>query len=193
MLGITFSEFARRIRSNASNGTDHGAAAPVFIFGSEVTGGITGQNPEIPNSPTFNDNVVMQYDFRSVYASILTKWFCADNATVQASLLRNFQDLPVVKSQVCGPTPVNPPDILISNYPNPFGGQTTIRYTTAGGHTLIQILDASGRLIRKLAEAEMQAGTYTIIFNASMLPAGVYYARLQNGSISQVRTMLVVR
>ena len=193
VLGMTFSEFGRRIKSNGSSGTDHGAAAPMFLFGANVNAGIIGQNPEIPAAATVNDNVAMQYDFRSVYASILTQWFCADSATVQSTMLQNFQELPLVNGRICDPTPVNSSGVLISNYPNPFNTQTTIQYTSAGGHTLVQIMDASGRLIKRLVEAEMQAGTYAISFNASLLPSGVYYARLQNGSISQVRSMLVVR
>jgi uncharacterized protein (DUF1501 family) len=193
VLGMTFSEFGRRIKSNGSTGTDHGAAAPMFLFGTNVQAGITGQNPQIPASPTVNDNVAMQYDFRSVYASILTQWFCADNPTVQSTMLQNFQTLPLVKGQICGTAPVNPSGMLISNFPNPFSSQTTIQYTSAGGHTLVQIIDASGRLIRKLVEAEMAAGTYTVSFNASSLSSGVYYARLQNGSISQVRAMVKIQ
>lgn len=190
VMSMTFSEFGRRIKSNGSSGTDHGAAAPMFLFGSKVQAGMTGENPIIPASVSVNDNVAMQYDFRSVYASILTQWFCADNATVQSSMLQNFQSLPLVQGTVCGTTPVNPSGIIISNYPNPFSGQTTIQYTTAGGHTLVQVIDASGRLLKRLVEAEMPAGTYTISFNAAGLPAGVYYARFQNGSTSQVRAMV---
>lgn len=193
VLGMTFSEFGRRIKSNGSFGTDHGAGAPMFLFGSKVNAGITGENPEIPSNISVNDNVAMQYDFRSVYASILTQWFCADNPTLQSSILQNFQTLPIIQGQVCGMEPINPKGVLISNYPNPFSDTTTIQYTSAGGHTLVQIIDASGKLIRKLAEAEMPPGTYTASFNASGLPSGVYYSRLQNGSISQVRAMVKIQ
>ena len=75
VMGMTFSEFGRRIKSNASGGTDHGAAAPLFYFGHQVKGGILGENPVIPTTATVNDNVGMQNDFRSVYSSILQNWF----------------------------------------------------------------------------------------------------------------------
>lgn len=71
VIGMTFSEFGRRIKSNASGGTDHGAAAPVFLFGKNVVRGVYGTNPAIPVNATVNDNIPFQYDFRSVYASIL--------------------------------------------------------------------------------------------------------------------------
>lgn len=190
VLGMTFSEFGRRIKSNASLGTDHGAAAPMFLFGSNVIGGITGHNPPIPNIVSSSDNIPMQYDFRSVYASILSQWFCADALSVQTSMLQNFQQLPIIQNNICAPTPVNPTGVLISNYPNPFQTQTTIQYISSGGHTLVQILDTTGKLIAKLVEAEMAAGTYTVVFNTSGLASGIYYARLQNGAVSQVRAMI---
>jgi hypothetical protein len=193
VLGMTFSEFGRRIKSNASGGTDHGAAAPMFLFGAQVTGGIIGQNPQIPQSASVEDNVVMQYDFRSVYATILSKWFCADNNVVQTSMLRNFQELPFIRGQQCAPPPNPSGTDVIVNYPNPFSGVTTIQFTTAGGHTLVQILDATGRLIRKLVEQEYSPGTYTVEFNSAGLPPGVYYARFQNGANSRVRSLLKLK
>ncbi|TAL48530.1 MAG: DUF1501 domain-containing protein, partial [Chitinophagaceae bacterium] len=76
VLGMTFSEFGRRIKSNSSLGTDHGAAAPLILFGEYADTKVLGDNPVIPANATVNDNVPFQYDFRSVYASVLEKWFC---------------------------------------------------------------------------------------------------------------------
>lgn len=205
VMGITFSEFGRRIKSNLSVGTDHGAAAPMFIFGSNTNPGVLGINPDIPVSATVNDNIPMQYDFRSVYATMLTNWFCLDKNIV-ASLFPpeiniQLQALPLVKEGVCKADPVpEPPDInepgaaVITNYPNPFTESTTIKYTTAGGHTMIQIIDMLGRVIKVLFENKnATAGTYTVTFNAAGLAHGVYYARFQNGTVQQVLPMLKVR
>ena len=78
VVGMTFSEFGRRIMSNGSAGTDHGVAAPMFVFGKKVMGRIIGSNPVIPSGTalTVNSQVPMQYDFKSVYQSILQGWFC---------------------------------------------------------------------------------------------------------------------
>lgn len=86
VLGLTFSEFGRRIRSNASVGTDHGSAYPMFLFGSKVKTGIIGSNPVIPANASVSANVPMQYDFHSVYLSILTEWFCLSAADANAVL-----------------------------------------------------------------------------------------------------------
>ncbi len=96
VMGMTFSEFGRRIKSNASGGTDHGVAAPLFYFGHNVKGGIVGNNPTIPAIATVNDNVPMQHDFRSVYTSVLQNWFYLQPADVQNVLMGQYPVLQMV-------------------------------------------------------------------------------------------------
>lgn len=86
VVGFTFSEFGRRIKSNGSVGTDHGTAAPMFVFGSKVNWGVIGSNPVIPAVTTTNDQVAMQYDFHKIYASVLQNWFCVPQADAQTVL-----------------------------------------------------------------------------------------------------------
>lgn len=197
VLGMTFSEFGRRIKSNASVGTDHGAAAPLFVFGSKVNPGVTGVNPTIPASATVNDNVPMQYDFRSVYSSLLQNWFCVDNVALQTIMLQNFQQLGLCANGTCAPTSVSNQNTsgvsLISNYPNPFTSTTTISFTTKGGHTMIQIMDTLGRVIQTPVDREYTPGSYQITFDSYGLPAGVYYMRFQNEMLQQVKPMVKAR
>jgi uncharacterized protein (DUF1501 family) len=96
VVGMTFSEFGRRIQSNASGGTDHGAAAPVFVFGDGVRPGVIGVNPVWPATLTVNDNVAMQYDFRAVYSTLLEKWFRTDAAATASVLLKDYTALPLI-------------------------------------------------------------------------------------------------
>ena len=201
VIGMTYSEFGRRIKSNSSVGTDHGAAAPMFLFGSKIEQGVLGNNPTIPANASVNDNIPMQYDFRSVYSTILEKWFCLDKTVVAGlyppNINSQLQSLPLFKSNITcnGTTPQDPGiDNIISNSPNPFTESTTIKFKTDGGHTLIQIIDTLGRVIKTLLEKDyLSAATDTVIFNSGGLPTGVYYARLQNGIVQKVRPMLKVR
>ncbi|MBN9298251.1 MAG: DUF1501 domain-containing protein [Filimonas sp.] len=96
VMGMTFSEFGRRIKSNASGGTDHGAAAPVFYFGNGVKAKVHGTNPVLPASASVNDNVQMQHDFRALYAGILQEWFTLDQKDVSNVLNGQFQPLQMV-------------------------------------------------------------------------------------------------
>ncbi|RFM25873.1 DUF1501 domain-containing protein [Deminuibacter soli] len=96
VMGMTFSEFGRRIKSNASGGTDHGAAAPMFYFGNQVKAGVAGHSPVLPATASVNDNIDMQHDFRSVYATVLQQWFYLDAADVQRVLGGVHPLLPIV-------------------------------------------------------------------------------------------------
>ncbi len=72
VVTMTFSEFGRRVAENASKGTDHGEASPLFLVGGGVKGGIYGAYPDL--SQTNIGNLRFQTDFRSVYATILERW-----------------------------------------------------------------------------------------------------------------------
>ncbi len=193
VVGMTFSEFGRRIKSNGSIGTDHGAAAPMFVFGKQVMGGVLGTTPIFGASVSTSDNLPFQYDFRSVYSTLLANWLCVNDADLQQVMLKNYQTLPLVNAAACKKAINLSGDLLIRNYPNPFTSSTVISFKTAGGHTLIQIIDTSGRVITNLADQVYTAGTFTVQFDSGNLSTGIYYARLQNGSTQQICTMIKVR
>jgi uncharacterized protein (DUF1501 family) len=100
VLTMTFSEFGRTINSNASYGTDHGTAAPMFIFGNRISDDVLGKNPEIPEVARWQDNLAVEFDFRQVYASILDQWMGADVETEKAALLKEFPKLPITGSAI---------------------------------------------------------------------------------------------
>jgi uncharacterized protein (DUF1501 family) len=74
VLLMTFSEFGRRVAENASSGTDHGAAAPMFVIGEKVKAGLLGQSPSLAPADLFQGDLKYQVDFRSVYAGVLEGW-----------------------------------------------------------------------------------------------------------------------
>jgi uncharacterized protein (DUF1501 family) len=71
---MTFSEFGRRAKQNSSGGTDHGTAAPHFIAGGAVRGGMYGQAPDL-NRLDGNQNVVYTTDFRQIYTTVAQQWW----------------------------------------------------------------------------------------------------------------------
>lgn len=70
---MTFSEFGRRVKENASGGTDHGAAAPLFLAGGGVKAGLLGQMPSLAPQDLWDGDVKYNTDFRSVYATVLER------------------------------------------------------------------------------------------------------------------------
>jgi uncharacterized protein (DUF1501 family) len=67
---MIYSEFGRRVMSNASDGTDHGTSAPVFLIGNSVKGGLYGEQPSL-SALDVNGNLQVATDFRSVYGGVL--------------------------------------------------------------------------------------------------------------------------
>jgi len=74
VLMMTFSEFGRRVSENANGGTDHGAAAPMFIVGSKVKAGLLGRPPSLAPPDLSQGDLKYTTDFRSVYAAVLEGW-----------------------------------------------------------------------------------------------------------------------
>ena len=69
---LVFTEFGRRVKENASLGTDHGVAGPMYVFGNQVKGGFHGEHPSL--SLLDQGDLIMTTDFRSVYASMIQEW-----------------------------------------------------------------------------------------------------------------------
>ena len=101
VIAMTFSEFGRRVASNASLGTDHGTAVPVFLFGRMVRSGVVGSNPSLLDLSS--GNLKMQFDFRAVYASILSQWFGVDRGVQDTLLLKGFQPLDIIQATLMLP------------------------------------------------------------------------------------------
>jgi len=73
---LAYSEFGRRVRANASQGTDHGTAGPVFVAGVSVRGGFYGEEPSLTNLD--NGDLKFTTDFRDVYYELLKRTVAAD-------------------------------------------------------------------------------------------------------------------
>ncbi len=195
VMGMTYSEFGRRIKSNASRGTDHGAAAPLILFGKNAKKGILGTSPEIPSDIQVVNNIPFQYDFRSIYASVMEQWFCVKQPALETIMLRNFQSLPLITGP-CGvaddpdDTNNNAEKLILKMWPSPYTINATIQFSTTGGHTMIQQIDSLGRVVKVLTSQDYAAGTYNIDIYNDGLAAGVYFLRLQNKSLQKVISVM---
>lgn len=91
VLLMTFSEFGRRVAENANGGTDHGAAAPMFVMGGGAKPGLFGKYPSLTDLD--HGDLKFNIDFRSVYGAILDRWLKAPSQVV---LGRKFPGLAIV-------------------------------------------------------------------------------------------------
>lgn len=95
VLTLAFSEFGRRVEENASRGTDHGTAGPLFLCGPAARGGLAGQRPDLTRLDA-NGDLVFTTDFRSVYSTVLEQWLEADAAKI---LPRAFPTLDLLRAR----------------------------------------------------------------------------------------------
>jgi uncharacterized protein (DUF1501 family) len=93
VLVMTFSEFGRRVAENANGGTDHGAAAPMFIVGNKVKAGLLGRYPSLAPQDLFEGDIKYNVDFRNVYAGVLENWLKTKSAPI---LGKQFEPLQFV-------------------------------------------------------------------------------------------------
>ena len=180
VVGMTYSEFGRRIRSNDASGSDHGTAAPLFVFGSCVNPEITGDNPEIDTQVDINEGVAMQYDFRSVYASILMDWFSISEDQVKDVLFEDFQHIPIIKG--CETVPADDLDnkeLSFDIFPNPCSNYAHLTFTSKGEWLRISLFDVRGAEIRVISAQNYSAGSHKIVVPTNNLSSGSYFVRIQ--------------
>lgn len=93
VLTMTFSEFGRRVRENGSNGTDHGTAAPMMLFGPALNGnGFIGEHPSLSDL-TRGGNLKYTQDFINVYGTVMQEWLCIDPSIINESIPRPYTAL----------------------------------------------------------------------------------------------------
>lgn len=188
VLTMTYSEFGRRIDQNGFGGTDHGAAAPVMLFGPKLDGsGTHGDNPDLVNvDPT--GNLRHGTDFRSIYATLLENWLCLDGATVNEILGDDYARLPEL-GFTCGTTSVAGPVSGVSDLRHRVvplsGGGYELELTLARATRLeADIVALNGIVLRRLGGMRYPAGVHQIPFTLPQLrgkPAMMAYGIRANG------------
>ena len=174
VMGMTFSEFGRQIASNQSQGTDHGDSAPLFVFGSCVNPGFSGQHPEIAEELVPQEGVDMQIDFRDVYGSILKDWFEVEEAEVRSLLYEDFTALPIVGTcsvATSSGTPINP--VKFTVFPNPVFDQASVEFESKGENIRLSHLGYSGTGVRGDIGSLCGAGDARTSFGSG--PSGFRY------------------
>ncbi|MBK7635260.1 MAG: DUF1501 domain-containing protein [Saprospiraceae bacterium] len=179
VVGMTFSEFGRQIKSNNSLGTDHGTAAPLILFGSCVNANIYGNNPQITSTIAAQEGVPMQYDFRSVYASLLIDWLGVPTEQVKSVLFKDFQKLPIVKD--CSkPSSVDDEiiEIQANIAPNPCTDYIYVNFNNIGKHVHLSIFNAIGSQLDIPVNKTLSQGAHEVMIDTSRFQSGSYFVRL---------------
>lgn len=182
VAGLTFSEFGRQIAANASFGTDHGDAAPLFLFGSCINSGIIGPNPQITNIIHEQAGIPMQIDFRNVYASLLKDWFGVPAQDVQALFEHQITYYSVISGCNVGLDDIDSGKATALVYPNPTPSNFTLKFNNiTNGIVSCEILDLNGRIVKQLFNQLLEQGIHHIPCESSDLTQGHYLVCVRKG------------
>ncbi|MFK7981944.1 MAG: T9SS type A sorting domain-containing protein [Saprospiraceae bacterium] len=136
----------------------------------------------------------MQFDFRSVYGSILVDWFGVAAQSVRDLLFTDFQHLPILNS--CSNTTalafLDKQQIGLAAFPNPFTQQTKIEFTLKAGWARISLFDVLGHEIKVLSHQRFNEGTHAVTLEGQGLPTGSYYCHVRTAYGQEVKRIIKV-
>lgn len=196
VIGMTFSEFGRRIEENGSNGTDHGAASPVMLFGPKLDGnGFVGTQPDL-QTPDTNGNLQFNTDFRSLYATVLKQWLCIDAALVDEVLLGvSYDSLDLgFDCESLSTDDFSKPDgfLHLATYQNEI---TYLEFTLASPAKMhIELFNIIGQKVGIISNDYMLAGAHKIDIKQAIgkrLFTGQYIYRINYGGRAYSKSILI--
>lgn len=185
VLSMTFSEFGRRIEQNASGGTDHGAAAPLILFGEGLNGnGFVGAAPDLQDLDEIG-NLRYDLDFRQIYSTVLENWLCIDPSLVDEVLGRSFERLPELGLTCETPTATQNHQATLLHHRALYDqGRIVVEYTLPESMSVkVQIFDILGRPIETLFEGYQMPGTHQHDFRTwgNRISSGIYVYHITAG------------
>ncbi len=195
VVTMTFSEFGRRVYSNAGYGTDHGKAAPIMLFGPGLRGGVVGNNPDL--NQLDGGNLEYKFDYRQVYTSVLQDWLGADTAGLSAALFADFEDkkLDLFGTKKKNYNTSDKTDInrLYDCYPNPVNTHVTFSYYIAEKTDVtIKIHKINGEFVKNIQSGvQTEKGSYSKSYDISDIPNGTYIYTFKAGKIKKAKKLVV--
>ena len=134
---------------------------------------------------TIGSSVVDMIDYRSTDGLVVIATHSSGMYSTHITQVANVNGV--------APVTVENKGYDLLTYPNPFADYTNIRFTLKErGDVIINVFDQTGRLVKTIAEGQMDAGEQHFIFRPDNLPAGVYYCSIKAGTGSEVSKMVIV-
>jgi uncharacterized protein (DUF1501 family) len=170
---VTFSEFGRTVKQNGTLGTDHGTAAPMFVIGKTVKGGLIGENPNLKNVDA-NGDLKFNYDYRQVYATILRDHLGVDGVKTQQIFNKSFERLPIYKN-----SPDQLPEFtsmeLLTTVPNPVVDMALVQYSVFEKMQIkLAVYDLQGQEIHLIYKGDREIGSYQVSIDLASISSGFY-------------------
>ena len=188
---MTFSEFGRRVNQNGTTGTDHGTAAPLFVIGNTVRGGLIGDNPNLVNLDT-NGDLKPNFDYRQVYSTILSDHLGLSTTATDGIFKKSFERLPIyLNSPLIAEAGVKV--TLLDPAPNPASGQVRIQFAAFEAMRVeLALFDMQGQKVGSIFAGEVLSGTYTYPVDLTQFPAGTYLVSLATSTGARITKRLII-
>ena len=147
-------------------------------------------NPVLSPSPGMWDGQKVEASSVKLIGDSLWMWYSGNGSFLQMGLATSLFEPVSVEQETTLPTAF----ALEQNFPNPFNPSTKIGWQSpVGSHQIIKVFDVLGNEIVTLVDEFKPVGKYEVEFNASVLPSGVYFYRLNAGSFVETRKMILIR
>lgn len=188
---MTFSEFGRRVNQNGTTGTDHGTAAPLFVIGNTVRGGLIGDNPNLANLDS-NGDLKPNFDYRQVYSTVLSDHLGLSTTSTAGIFKKSFDRLPIfLNSPLIAEAGVKV--TLLDPAPNPASGQVRIQFAAFEAMRVeLALFDMQGQKVGSIYTGEVQSGTYTYPIDVTRFPAGTYLVSLAASTGARITKRLII-
>lgn len=188
---MTFSEFGRRVNQNGTTGTDHGTAAPMFVIGNTVRGGLIGDNPNLVNLDS-NGDLKANFDYRQVYSTILSDHLGISTSSTAGIFKKSFDRLPIfLNSPLIAEAGVKV--TLLDPAPNPASGQVRIQFAAFEAMRVeLALFDMQGQKLGMIFAGDVLSGTYTYPADISAFAAGTYLVSLATSTGTRITKRLII-
>jgi uncharacterized protein (DUF1501 family) len=179
VLTMTFTEFGRRVESNESDGTDHGTATPVFLFGKGLDGKIIGTNADLNNLN--NGNLQYGIDYRQIYTSVVMDWFGGSIDAVEATGFNEWADQ---RLDLFGTSDLHTWEISkqgVQCFPNPAQAVINFQFFYQGtmGKVNLRIMNTLGQTVIEKVSNHLVYGPQRLSVDISQLNPGNYVFQIE--------------
>ena len=142
---------------------------------------VTWSAPDLPPYPVTRDTLAI--GSHAVVGEVIRYWI-SDTIWIKVRLETEVRDSETKSREY----------FLEDNYPNPFNPSTRIAFGIPKT-TMVQlrVIDALGRDVATIVNGERSAGVYEVMWNASNVPSGIYFYRLQAGEFVETKKMIVLK
>ena len=195
VLTMTFSEFGRRVNENGSNGTDHGTAAPMLLFGPALDeSSFIGTHPNLSDLDD-KGNLKYTQDYIDVYATVMQDWLCIDSGVINQSLSRSYQVLDLGFN--CSGSLGVDDDVASLNFKHtPIYDQDEVFIrveNNSGEEYEISLYNIFGQNLGVLAKKALNPGRYDIRIQDKLprLSAGMYIYNIKKNNTNFSKKILI--